>query len=72
MYNMIIFREKIVDVDKSVLYDGLGKFNIALLCCLAISWIINFFLLVASNKFMKYVYIYKILFEMFKNNGILL
>lgn len=42
-------------MDGGFLYGGVGKFNLPLLTCLAISWAINYLLLTASNKSMQYV-----------------
>lgn len=42
-------------MDKGVLYNGLVMFNVPLLCCLAVSWIVNFYLLNAADKYLKYV-----------------
>ncbi|XP_029341063.1 sodium-dependent proline transporter-like [Acyrthosiphon pisum] len=52
------YLNEIVKMDKSILYGGIGKFNVPLLFCLVISWMINYLLLIASNDIMKYVQIF--------------
>ncbi|KAL5237910.1 hypothetical protein ACI65C_005320 [Semiaphis heraclei] len=52
------YLHEIVQLDRSVLYDGIGNFNVPLLLCLIISWMVNYLLLIASNDFMKYVQIF--------------
>ncbi|VVC34968.1 Sodium:neurotransmitter symporter [Cinara cedri] len=52
------YLNEIVQMDKSVLYNGLGNVNVPLLGCLAVSWIINFSLLNATSNLMKYIQIF--------------